>query len=83
MFNRIKFLLRGFIQGLKSDYWAEVTTQCPHCIYYFGPFQSFVEAKAACPGYVDDLKSEGALGIEVVVKRCHPDVLTIFDEQVS
>ncbi|QHG21309.1 DUF1816 domain-containing protein (plasmid) [Nostoc sp. ATCC 53789] len=23
-------------------------------MYYFGPFQSFVEAKAACPGYVDD-----------------------------
>lgn len=83
MLNRIKFFLLGLIQGLKSDYWAEITTQYPHCIYYFGPFQTFVEAKAASPGYVDDLSSEGALGIKVVVKRCRPDVLTIFDEQVS
>ncbi|WP_313934732.1 MULTISPECIES: DUF1816 domain-containing protein [unclassified Nostoc] len=81
MFNKIKFFFTGFIQGLKSDYWAEVTTQCPYCIYYFGPFQTFLEAKTACPGYVDDLQSEGALGIKVAVKRCNPDVLTIFEEQ--
>jgi hypothetical protein len=81
--NRIKFLLIGFIQGLKSDYWAEITTECPQCIYYFGPFETFESAQAAYPGYVDDLESEGARGIKVVVKRMSPDVLTIFDEQVS
>jgi hypothetical protein len=83
VFNKIKFFLIGFIQGLKSDYWGEVTTQSPPCTYYFGPFQSFQEAKSASTGYIEDLLSEGALGIKVVVKRCRPDVLTIVDEPVS
>ncbi|WP_442936797.1 DUF1816 domain-containing protein [Nostoc sp.] len=42
--------------------------------------QTFGDAKSACPGYIDDLKSEGALGIKVVIKCCRPDVLTNSDE---
>ena len=48
-----------------------------------GPFETSDEAKIAYPGYIDDLDSEGAQGIFVVIKRCKPDVLTIFDEQVN
>lgn len=77
MFNKIKFFLIGFIQGLKSNYWAEITTSTPDCIYYFGPFETFEEAQAAYPGYIEDLESEGARGIKVLVKRMSPDVLTI------
>lgn len=80
MFNRFQTLGLRIIQKVTSDCWAEIITERPQCIYYFGPFQTFIEAKAACPGYIDDLKSEGALGIKVVIKRCRPDALTIFDE---
>jgi hypothetical protein len=74
-------LVIGTVQGLKSNYWAEITTTTPDCIYYFGPFKTFESAQAAYPGYVEDLRSEGAREIKVLVKRCLPDVLTIFDEQ--
>ncbi len=48
-----------------------------------GPFPTYDEAQAAYPGYIEDLDSEGDLGIFVVIKRCQPDVLTIFDEEVN
>ncbi|WP_338421801.1 DUF1816 domain-containing protein [Nostoc flagelliforme] len=76
-------MISRIIQIVIGDYWAEIISGHPHCIYYFGPFQTFLEAEAACPGYIDDLKSEGALGIKVVIKRCRPDALTICDEEVS
>lgn len=76
----LKELLIGFQQGLNTDVWVEVTTSDPHCIYYFGPFQNRREAQIACPGYIEDLKSEGNQGIEVIIKHCQPEVLTVFDE---
>lgn len=79
----VKELFTGFLQGLRPPWWAEITTIKPKCIYYFGPFETSSEAKDAYPGYIDDLDSEGAQGIVVVVKRCKPDVLTIFDEEVT
>lgn len=81
MFSRIKSLVIGTVSRLKSNYWAEITTTTPNCIYYFGPFETFEEAQSAYPGYVEDLESEGALEIKVLVKRMNPDALTIFDEQ--
>ena len=77
----MKELFTGLMQGISKDWWAEITTMKPRCIYYFGPFQSYQEAKAAYPGYIEDLDSEGAQGIVVVIKRCKPNVLTIFDEE--
>ncbi len=76
----MKQLLKGFWQGLNTDWWAEITTIKPRCIYYFGPFPTSFAAKAAYPGYIEDLDSEGAQGIVVEIKRCRPDVLTVFDE---
>lgn len=71
------------MQRLNTPWWAEITTTMPRCVYYFGPFQTHEEAKADYPGYVDDLDSEGAQGIVVIIKRCKPDILTIFDEKVN
>lgn len=68
------------MQELITSWWAEIITTSPRCIYYFGPFQTYDEATAAYPGYIEDLNGEGAQGIVVVVKRCQPDVLTICDE---
>jgi hypothetical protein len=61
-------------------WWVEVTTQNPRCTYYFGPFLNSVEATSAIKGYVEDLELEGAQGINVIVKRCKPDRLTIADD---
>lgn len=73
-------LIIGFMETLDPAWWAEITTITPHCIYYFGPFDSFDEAKSAYPGYIADLNSEGAQGITIVIKFCQPDELTMFEE---
>ncbi len=61
-------------------WWVEVTTDLPHCTYYFGPFATAVEADAAKAGYVEDLESESAQGIKVAIKRCKPAQITIDHE---
>lgn len=71
------------MEGVNTAWWAEITTNSPRCTYYFGPFQSYVEAKQAYPGYIEDLNSEGAQGIVVVIKRCQPELLTICEEPES
>ena len=76
----MKQLFTGFLQGLTKDWWAEITTTKPRCIYYFGPFPTYAEAQAAYRGYIEDLDNEGAQGLVVVIKRCQPDILTICDE---
>lgn len=76
----VKQLITGFVQSFTTPWWVEITTTSPSCTYHFGPFQSNAEAKAAYPGYTEDLNQEGAQGIVVVIKRCKPDVLTICDD---
>jgi Domain of unknown function (DUF1816) len=61
-------------------WWVEIVTQNPQCTYYFGPFVSQQEALDAKGGYIEDLEGENAQGICVVIKRCKPTELTIFDE---
>jgi Domain of unknown function (DUF1816) len=63
-----------------TDWWVEIITTTPHCIYYFGPFETHEEAVVAYPGYIEDLDGEGAKGILVMIKCCNPEVLTICDE---
>jgi hypothetical protein len=58
-------------------WWVEITTERPHCTYYFGPFATAVEADTAKAGYVEDLESESAQGIQIAIKRCKPVQLTI------
>lgn len=79
----MKELIAGFVEELSTAWWAEITTTKPRCVYYFGPFQTYGETQAAYPGYIEDLDGEGAQGIVIDIKRCQPDVLTIFDEEVN
>jgi hypothetical protein len=58
-------------------WWVEITTDRPHCTYYFGPFATAVEADGAKAGYVEDLETESAQGIQVTIKRCKPVQMTI------
>lgn len=80
LFYILKQIFIGFLEGLKTAVWVEVTTDTPRCTYYFGPFDSSSEAQAYCPGYIQDLQSEGALGIKFTIKRCNPNVLTVCEE---
>lgn len=81
LLQRLNQLLRGKRQEQDSSWWAEISTTSPYCIYYFGPFSTLNEAKVASPGYVEDLEGEGARDIGVVIRRCQPEVLTIFNEE--
>ncbi|MEB3338812.1 MAG: DUF1816 domain-containing protein [Leptolyngbyaceae bacterium] len=76
----MKEVLTSFLDTLGLAWWVEITTAKPDCKYYFGPFSSAKEAKSAQPGYVEDLQQEGAQGIEMNVKRCKPERITISNE---
>ncbi len=78
----VREVFLSFLENIGRAVWVEIVTTDPVCTYYFGPFSGEPEAREATIGYIEDLKSEGALGIEVrSVKRSRtPEVLTIFDE---
>jgi hypothetical protein len=71
------------LESVGLAWWVEIVTENPACTYYFGPFGSSQDAEAEQPGYIQDLEAEGAKGLQVVVKRCKPTQLTIFDEASS
>lgn len=68
-----------FLEATGKAFWVEITTEQPRCTYYFGPFASTSEAQEASPGYIEDLKEEGAQGIRTAIKQMKPDDLTIDD----
>ncbi len=65
---------------IEMDWWVEIITTKPCCIYYFGPFKNAQEAVLAQDGYIEDLVNEGAQEITVQIKWCKPTELTIFPE---
>ncbi|WP_017318141.1 DUF1816 domain-containing protein [Mastigocladopsis repens] len=67
-------------EQIEMDWWVEILSHKPCCIYYFGPFDSAKEAALAQDGYIEDLVNEGAEGITVQIKWCKPRGLTIFPE---
>lgn len=62
--------------SISSPWWVEILTNRPHCLYYFGPFESAKEAQDNQAGYIEDLQSEGADGIAVKLLQCQPQILT-------
>ena len=72
--------LTNLLEFSEIAWWIEIVTINPRCTYYFGPFISAEEAKAAETGYIEDLESEGAQGIQVSIQQCNPVELTIYDE---
>ncbi|MEM9903720.1 MAG: DUF1816 domain-containing protein [Cyanobacteria bacterium P01_D01_bin.44] len=59
-------------------WWLEILTAAPHCIYYFGPFESEGEAARARAGYRVDLEQEGAVVRQTsVMWRTTPAQLTV------
>ena len=70
-------ILSEFKQG---EWWVEIVTKQPNCLYYFGPFDSQEEAKANEDGYLQDLQAEGAQEIQVIICQGQPQKLTIFED---
>jgi hypothetical protein len=71
------------INAFGLAWWIEVTTESPTCIYYFGPFLTANAATESQAGYLEDLRSEGAVNIQAVVKRCQPKELTVCEEPMA
>jgi Domain of unknown function (DUF1816) len=65
---------------LGQAWWIEIKTVQPKCTYYFGPFIDKCDANLSISGYVEDLESESAEGIQTYIKRCKPTVLTIYED---
>ena len=82
--DRLK-TIANWVVGIKSNqsYWVKITTEQPWCIYYFGPFDSYPEAREIQDGYVEDLILEKATGINVEIQRCLPTKLTIMEEELE
>ncbi|WP_204104920.1 MULTISPECIES: DUF1816 domain-containing protein [Spirulina sp. CCY15215] len=79
----MKNVLIRFLEASGFAYWVEVKTDSPRCTYYFGPFLSDREAQETAPGYIEDLKEEGARGISVKIERMRPKELTVFEEELG
>ena len=74
----IQTIWSSILQFLGQAWWVKITTELPSCTYYFGPFATGNEADAAKAGYVEDLESESATGIHVLIEqRCQPTYLRI------
>ena len=77
------FGLLGLKKEEKHPYWLKITTKVPQCSYYFGPFDSPLEAKGSQAGYIEDLMAEEALGIHIELEQCaQPPELTICEEEL-
>jgi hypothetical protein len=81
LLHKLKIILSNFLFSQDTPWWVEITTGKPICIYYFGPFDNLKAAEISYLGYVEDLESEAAQEIVVNIKRCQPQILTIFSEE--
>ena len=73
----------GLKQPKNMPYWLNVSTKVPQCTYYFGPFDSSLEAKALQAGYIEDLIKEDAQGIHIELEqRSQPEELTVCQEDI-
>jgi Domain of unknown function (DUF1816) len=79
----IQDILSNTLNLVGKAWWVEVSTDRPHCLYYFGPFATTAEANTAQSGYVEDLERESATGIQVAIKRCKPAKMTIDYDDAS
>ncbi|MEM7761807.1 MAG: DUF1816 domain-containing protein [Cyanobacteria bacterium P01_A01_bin.40] len=73
----------GVKEPQKLPYWLKITTKVPKCVYYFGPFDSPLEAKALQAGFIEDLIEEEAQGIHLELEQCsQPEALTVCEDDI-
>jgi Domain of unknown function (DUF1816) len=80
--RKTQFFAHNNISTENLNWWIEIITSQPYCIYYFGPFTNMREAVSHHDGYIEDLKDDGVKGqnITSIFKRCQPKYLTVFDD---
>ena len=61
----------------ESNWWIRISTRNPGYIYYFGSFDSYWEAKDYKLGYIEDLEKEETRIVNIEIKQCKPQKLTI------
>ena len=61
----------------ESNWWIKISTRNPSYIYYFGSFDSYLEAKKYKLGYIEDLREERAKIVDIEVKQYKPQKLII------
>ena len=81
--NLFKNIVTSILETFGLAVWIEIVTDSPRCTYYFGPFCSESEADIAKIGYIEDLEMEGCKGMAVMVKRCKPEKLTVYDDSLD
>ena len=64
-------------------WWIEIFTAQPFCLYYFGDFQTFQQARILKQGFKQDLLDEGATIISLAIKYCAPQQLTIRSSELT
>jgi hypothetical protein len=79
----IQSIWSSLLHQIGRAWWVKITTESPRCCYYFGPFSSKIAADRAQTGYIEDLESELAQGIQVSIERCRPAELTIDYEFID
>ena len=67
-------------KSTESNWWIEIRTANPSCIYYFGAFESFTAAALSQYGYILDLLTESAKILSAEIKQCQPEHLTVVME---
>ncbi len=61
----------------ECNWWIRISTRSPDYIYYFGDFTTYWEAKQYKSGYIKDLQREKAKIVNIEIKQCYPQKLTI------
>jgi hypothetical protein len=69
------------LEDSPQQWWIEMRTRIPAVVYYFGPFDTRLEAAVAQVGYRDDLLQENAQDIITEIKQCTPVELTICEAE--
>lgn len=81
--DNLKELFISFVDTIGVAVWIEIITEQPQCTYYFGPFSNLAAAEAAKAGYVEDLEGEAAIITSLSIRRCKPQELTVFADELE
>jgi Domain of unknown function (DUF1816) len=66
-----------------SNWWLEIGTVNPRCLYFFGPFEDQLEAESSKEGFSQDLEGENARVRCSKVKFCQPRQLTLDGNELT
>jgi hypothetical protein len=63
-------------------WWLEILTAQPLCLYYFGAFETRLEATSLQRGFIEDLLQENALILSTNLQFLQPSQLTLIGDEL-